>query len=378
MNKLLSNEIWSYRNPVNIVAGIGVLNNLKDLIPKGKVLLITTAGFTERGVTDQVKEKLLQTTILVYDKVTPNPELTVLEEMTKEFKTMGICSIIALGGGSVMDTAKVLSVTLPSDLEYPLDEVLIQQKSHIWKTSLPVIAVPTTSGSGAEVTPFATVWDTNTHKKYSVTGEHLYPIYALLDPLLTMSLSYQQTLFTALDAISHSLESIWNKNRTSVSESFAVQALVLANEALPKLLEYPNDKELRARMQQASVLAGLAISQTRTAIAHSISYPLTMHLNIPHGLASSFTLSEIIKSNWDTLSENIYSNVIKTTEKMLENLNLSNEITKYATSDQILMYVNEMFTPERAGNYINAVSNGDINSLLKRSISSDTSTKGVK
>ena len=230
---------------------------------------------------------------------------------------------------------------------------------------MPVTAIPTTSGTGAEVTPFATVWDSTTHKKHSLTGEHIYPTHALLDPELTLTLRRKETLYPALDTISHALESLWNKNRTPLSEAYATQALILANKALPIILEAPDNLEHRSRMQQASVLAGLAISQTRTAIAHSISYPLTSHFGVPHGLACSFTLPWLIKEWLPRVSESYLGDLLKTTGALLERGRFSDEITYYVDELQALSCVDEMIIPERAGNYPRTVGADEIRTVFK-------------
>ena len=269
---------WSYYNPVNIKTGVGMLNKLPELVEKGCWLLVTTAGFTQRGLTDQIKGLLPDIDLIVYDSVTPNPELNDLEQATKTFRQEKLTGLIALGGGSVMDAAKVLSVTIPSQIPDPLNQALRQGIKNNWQSKLPLIAIPTTSGTGAEVTPFATVWDQTEHKKHSVVGDKVFPEIALIDPELTLNLPEKETLYTGLDAVSHALESLWNINRMPVSQGFAVKALELAEAALPQVLATPQNINARASMQQASVLAGLAISQTRTAIAHSISFhsPVTL------------------------------------------------------------------------------------------------------
>lgn len=354
---------WSHFNPVSIHAGSGSLSTLPAHARDGALLLVTTAGFTRRGLTARVLNLLGAARVTVYDQVTPNPELDDLEAATTQFRDLGITQIIALGGGSVLDAAKVLAVTLPSEEDKPLTLTLREGRPQQWQKKLPLIAIPTTSGTGAEVTPFATVWDKTTHKKHSVTGDLIYPDLALLDPELTLTLPYEETLYTGLDAISHALESLWNKNRTPVSEVWAFQALTLANDALPKVLATPNDAAARENMQQASVLAGLAISQTRTAIAHSISYPLTSHFGVPHGLACSFTLPYLIIQNMECFGET-RKQLLLTTQSFLEELKLWKTIQQYASGDQILSIKNLTLHPDRAANYTGAQQDIDLKEIL--------------
>lgn len=343
---------WSHFNPVSIHAGSGSLNTLPAHVGEGALLLVTTAGFTRRGLTARILDLLGAARVTVYDQVTPNPELDDLETVTTQFRGLGITQIIALGGGSVLDAAKVLAVTLPSEEDKPLTLTLREGRPQQWQKKLPLIAIPTTSGTGAEVTPFATVWDKTTHKKHSVTGDLIYPDLALLDPELTLTLPYEETLYTGLDAISHALESLWNKNRTPISEAWAFQALTLANDALPKVLATPNDAAARETMQQASVLAGLAISQTRTAIAHSISYPLTSYFGVPHGLACSFTLPKICKDYLNGHSQlHQEKSLIERTVIFIDSLNLEDKLKNYTTESNLETLKKQPPNLDRASNF---------------------------
>jgi len=365
MNEPLPAGTWTHHNPVRIVAGNGMMSILHSLLPhQGKILLVTTSGFTSRGTTARLLKQFGGKQMLIYDDVTPNPQLDALDQATERFRDQGIVGIIALGGGSAMDTGKILSITLASVLPKPLNKILRHSLKKTWNISIPVVAIPTTAGTGAEVTPFATVWDKITYKKHSVAGQHVYPTYALLDPELTLSLPYRETLYTGLDAISHSLESLWNKNKTPVSEGLAIQALRLANKSFPMVLESPKDIAHRANMQSAAALAGLAISQTRTAIAHSISYPLTSRFGVPHGLACSFTLLALLERNWPNLN---HLAVIKETENILKSFHLENEISRYAKKVDILSLVSQMVSSERSENYIGLNKAAEIECLLRRS-----------
>ena len=366
---MADSKLWFNHNPVCTTGGSGALKLLRTLVPSaGRLLLVTTEGFTRRGLTDKVINQLGRETVEVYDQVTPNPELKDLDLATEHLRPKNFAGIIAIGGGSVLDSGKILGVTLASELITPLNKVLRQGLKYNWDARLPVVAIPTTSGTGSEATSFAAVWDQSTHNKHSVAGENIYPAYALLDPELTMSMPPKVTLYSGLDAISHALESLWNKNCSPVTEAYAMQALSLANQALPIVLKQPNNLVQRNIMQQVGFLAGLAISQTHTAIAHAISYPLTSHYSVPHGLACSFTLPALIEWYMDTLHESIMQRVIHKTFKMLKSLCLEIEIKKYLPDEDIYEYLGEMFQPGRAENYIRSMTADDVKELLKRSV----------
>ena len=363
--------VWTDYNPVRITAGKGAFGRLFDIIPedvrKGRLFMVTSAGFTARGVTARIeamgRDCCLPEPILVFDGVTANPELDMLDRIATGLRSERITGIIALGGGSVLDTAKAISVGLPDHLDEPLATVLRGGAAHEWEAGIPVYAIPTTAGTGAEVTPFATVWDSEKGKKYSVTGEKVYPVHALLDPELTVTLPEKETLYTGLDAISHALESLWNKNRTVISEALSVKALSLANQALPALMRQPEDLDMRAMMQQASLLAGLAISRTKTAIAHAISYPVTIRYGVPHGLACSFTLPGLIRRYmaYGIVQDPV---LLEKTLETLECFDLKAEMSGYTKGADLSAYAGEMFHPERAGNYDGDLSTRDVERLL--------------
>jgi alcohol dehydrogenase len=288
---------WSYHNPVQLRFGAGQLNELPALVEHRPALLVTSHGFTRRGLTGQIRKLLAQAPVNVLDDVQPNPDLAAIEQACASLASEPIDVIVALGGGSAIDTAKALSFALPAR-----DPGLLRAHFEAGAAlpdvaPLPVIAIPTTAGTGSEVTPFAAIWDRQRAKKYSLARPRLHPRVALLDPELALSLPDDVTTASGLDALSQAFEAIWNRNATPVTTLYARQAIGLIFRNLPRVLLEPQRLELRAAMLEASLLAGLAISQTRTALAHSISYPITARYGVPHGLACSFTLPTLLDFN---------------------------------------------------------------------------------
>lgn len=343
--------MWTHHNPVRVLAGEGALQQVGAGTSSGQWLLVTTPGATCRGLSDRIGQLLrADQSLLVHDQVHPNPELDELDELKQRFACRSIAGILALGGGSALDTGKVLSVILADRRERPLHETLRGAASRAWERCAPLIAIPTTAGTGSEVTPFATVWDRSGKKKYSVAGAALFPVRAILDPCLTASLPRDETLYSGLDACSHALESLWNRNRTPVSEAFALQALRLAVDSLPRVLARAGDLPARAGMQQAGMLAGQAIAQTRTAIAHSMSYPITSHYGVPHGLACSFTLPWLIEQYRRGAGPHEQP-VLDAALGLLRSLALDKEIRRWTGDADLSLLCSEMLLPGRADNY---------------------------
>lgn len=360
---------WSFYNPVQITGRCQYLEALAKILPTaGNVLLVTSKGFTRRGVTAKM-EAAIGRKVEVYDEVQPNPELDALDLATANLRNKDIQFVVALGGGSVIDSAKVLAATLFAPEGRTLHSIFREKKhAQQWDGRLPIIAIPTTSGTGAEVTPFATVWDTVTHSKHSVSGRAMFVDHALLDPSLTFSLPASVTLHSGLDAISHSLESLWNRKSSPISEPIAMKALTLGLEALPRVLAEPSHAEARAQMQEASVLAGLAISLTQTAIAHSISYPLTSVYGVPHGLACSFTLPALIEFFLASQSDGAVKAIMESASDVLKKLNPASGVLEHVDLPQMLALVDKMFHPERAANFALPINREDVIEILRHSV----------
>jgi len=290
--------------------------------------------------------------------------------------------IVALGGGSSIDTAKGLARLLSQPAGATLaahfrDGIAFDGGV----AALPVVAIPTTAGTGAEVTPFGTIWDFGLGKKYSVTGADLYPAVAVLDPELTLDLPEDVTISSGLDAVSHALESTWNRNASPITLGLATKSLQFSLPALERLRADLRDIEARGAMMQASLLAGLAISQTRTALAHSISYPLTTTFNLPHGIACSFTLPALMEFNAEvddgrlldlaraTGHEDVDA-FARRLRRTMRDAGVSALFRKYVEdSNACLDLVGDMFTPGRADNNMRSASVADVAQLLASSLS---------
>lgn len=287
----------NYMNPVQSVYGPGALSRLPQLLAGRKAALVTFPEAAAIGLLDRVKSVLGDSLACVIDQVMPNPDVAELAATWEDFWRSHADTevIIAVGGGSAIDTAKALMVGNDSGRFDELiaglggDAVFAPTR---FKT---LIAVPTTAGTGSEVTPWATIWDRQKQKKYSLHLRETWPAYAVVDPELMLSLPASVTLQSGLDALSHALESIWNVNANPISDTFAVAAVQETLAVLPALMRDLSSLELRGRMALAALKAGMAFSNTKTALAHSISYEMTLRYGLPHGIACSFPLPLVLK-----------------------------------------------------------------------------------
>ncbi|WP_374446027.1 iron-containing alcohol dehydrogenase PsrA [Stella sp.] len=284
---------WSYHNPVRVQFGAGAFEGVADAIAGRPWSLVTYGMDLFRELGRRIARRAGEPVAIV-DDVAANPDFADLDGICRRFAAAGRTGVVvALGGGSVIDAAKVLAAAGGDFARVrdhlvagrPLDPALI----------LPLVAVPTTAGTGSEVTSWATVWDAAGGRKYSIAHPRLYPETAIVDPALTLAAPRGLTLATGLDALSHALESLWNVNANPVSARHAVAAAGLVLEVLPRLVERLDDLDLRSRQAEASLLAGLAFSNTKTALAHNISYDVTLRHGTAHGIACSFSLPQVMR-----------------------------------------------------------------------------------
>lgn len=369
---------WNFFNPVNIFVGEGAINRVGEgMSHDDTILLVTTPGSRGRGFVNQLRQYLRTQEVIVFDGVENNPSLDLIIDAKERFAERSITRIVALGGGSAIDTGKALSLCLAEN-QFCIKDYF-SSLSQLPNRALPITAIPTTSGTGSEATPFATVWDNKSCKKLSLQSPLLFPKVAILDPSLTLGTPWATTLSTGLDAIVQAFESIWSRKATSVAVGLSIKSLQLGIFALPRLLANPEELGIRKQMQEASLLAGIAISQTRTALCHSISYPLTAHFGLPHGLACAFTLSEVLRFNCEVddgrLEQAAFALGLPKlealqdkVEDLMKKLGFGQIVLKYLRSfEDVKAYQSEMFTRGRSDNNMRAATDEDIHSILLRS-----------
>jgi phosphonate metabolism-associated iron-containing alcohol dehydrogenase len=289
--------VHRYHNPVAMHFGAGSLDELPRILAGRRTVLVVFPEARALGLIDRLEQLVGDALLGIEEQIEPNPDVIGLAPMYERFwrdHSAGE-AIVAVGGGSAIDTAKALMVGTASGRFDELLALLATGKPFMPHRVTPLIAVPTTAGTGSEVTPWATIWERAANKKHSLQLPQTWPEVALVDPQLMLTLPRSVTVQSALDALSHTLESIWNVNANPISDTFAIAAAREVMATLPRLLDTPSDIELRSRMALAALKAGLAFSNTKTALAHSISYEMTLRYGVPHGIACSFTLPMVLE-----------------------------------------------------------------------------------
>lgn len=373
-------ENFNFGNPTRIVFGIGRLAEVASIVTAHRICLVTTSGFSRRGLTKRLAEMFGSRLALVIDTIDPNPDVDSLDAIVRQVRAIQPDAVLALGGGSAMDSGKVIAKAASAPEGWTLADHFRGGAPMHGNAPLPCFVVPTTSGTGAEVTPFATVWDETTNAKYSLASADMFPVAAILDPELTVEMPREVTLATGLDAVSQALESVWNRSCNAITFGLAISSLRLSLGALLRAANDPDNLRARSDMAQASLLAGLCISHTRTALAHSMSYPLTAHYGLPHGFACSFTLPALFDFNMvvddgrlSALARALgYADAIElkgVVAQLLADADIAVYLKKYlANPKDIFRLVPEMITPNRSGNNMRSVDLPDVDLIMRRSL----------
>jgi alcohol dehydrogenase len=320
--------------------------------------LITSVGWLKRGVLERLQLAGLNP-VATLAEVNPNPRLADIELLATRLPEVD--TVVALGGGSVIDAAKAALALQGLGLNR------VPLISHLCEgTALPadmapprLIAVPTTAGTGSEVTRWGTVWGDD-GIKYSVNDTRLYPVSAILDPGLLISMPRGLALATGLDALSHAMEAVWNRRHSALGDALATAAIERLFQHLAPSLAMPESLEQRRYIQTAAVLAGLAMGTTQTALAHSISYPFTSRFGMPHGIACSFTLAEIARYNLAADAERLRpiasalncatGEIPDMIERWFEELGLAHEVARYVHPSMVDQLGDNLITRARAAN----------------------------
>jgi alcohol dehydrogenase len=291
--------------------------------------------------------------------------MTFLHEIFESVSLLSVDYIVAVGGGSVLDTAKAIKM-LFSVKDWPDFQSQAEKGVNCEANGCLIVAIPTTAGSGSEVTPFATLWDRKAPKKLSIDAPWLLPSVPIVDPQLLRTLSGDRLLYPALDAVSHAVESLWSKRKTPESRDYALRALASSKVAIQSWTSGTYDL---TQFAVASTYAGRAIAISRTALAHSISYPLTLVYGVPHGLACSFTLKAITDAAVGTAplsSEEIVA--INSIVNSIQSLDLAARLRTYCTAAEVEELIPSMINTRRSNNTSFALTKNALREIVCQSM----------
>lgn len=289
---------FSYHIPTQIEFGNGAIARLPEFVKAlggSRVLVVGDPGVQRVGLIDRVQAILTGASIFnaVYADVESDPATRSVDEGTVHGKANGCDLVVGIGGGSALDTAKAIGLMLVNDGNIK-DYVGIGK---VPRAGAPVIAVPTTAGTGSELTIWSVLSDKVAKAKISVGSVLNCPAIALLDPELTLSLPPQITAATGMDALTHALESYVNTATQPISEAMSDQAMTLIARSLRKAVADGSDVEARGDMLLASTIAAMAFNSTRLGLVHAFAMPLGAKFGIPHGLVNAIMLPGVMRFN---------------------------------------------------------------------------------
>ncbi|MDA3916902.1 MAG: iron-containing alcohol dehydrogenase [Deltaproteobacteria bacterium] len=300
-------DYFEFTLPTKLIYGIGILDSIEDAVAKfknRKILLVTDKILVKAGPVGKVKKGFKKAGINItatFDKVPPNSTIKTVQDCAALGQKKKCDMIIAVGGGSVIDTAKVANLLMvkKGKLQDHMGAYLLDASD----TLLPFIVIPTTAGTGSEVTKVAVIADPDNDVKLPFAEEQFLPDLAILDPEMTVTMPGRLTAYTGMDALVHAIEAYVDKEWSPASDALAMHAIKLISENILQACDKPEDLQARGAMQVGSFLAGVAFSHSMVGMVHGIAHALGGVYHIPHGLANTLILPEVMEYNLDSRLE---------------------------------------------------------------------------
>ena len=376
----MKNNNWKFYNPTKIIFGRGSFKSLgREIFNYGNfknVLLICGRKSLRRsGYLNKAIKLLRGKKIILIDSVESNPEVSFIDHVLRCVRKKKPEVVIGIGGGSVIDAAKVIA--LLADKRYSLRRVL-DKNIQLNGRGLVCIVMPTTVGTGSEVTATSSLWQKSCGLKLTLRNESMFPDLAIIDPLLSLSLSPYQTAVGGLDTLSHAVESYGSKKATIFTQAFSLNAIELVFNHLKRAFNNSKVLTFREGMSLASLYAGLAISNTGTTMPHAVSYYLTAQFRIPHGLACALSLSYLIRHNVRK-SQGYFKPLAAAAgfkdmerfaagvDKLIKELKLSVALKNYGVKNGDLEEIlNRGFSAGNIANNLKRIDKKDLGLILKR------------
>jgi alcohol dehydrogenase len=295
---MIHSQSFTVTQPTRIQFGVGSISNLARTVADFRgthVFLVVDPGLVKTGIVTQITAPLDSAAVpyTIYDSIDPEPGLKLADKGYKLAKAKGCDCVVGAGGGSAMDVAKAVAILLTNGgkaVDYlGLDKIA--------KAGAPKIMIPTSAGTGAEVTFTAVFINEKTGSKGGMNGAPLYPEAAILDPALTLSLPPVVTAYTGIDALTHALEAYTSIQAHTISEMYSLEAIDLISRNLPAAYANGADLEARSAMLMGSLLGGKALATAGVGLVHAMAYPMGGMFGIAHGLANAVLLPYVIEYN---------------------------------------------------------------------------------
>jgi alcohol dehydrogenase len=304
----MANEYYEFFCPVKMVAGFKALEHIPFELSShdaSRPLIITDRGVRGVGLVDIVTKALEAAdmqAIDIFDDVPPDSSMITVATIAALYREKECDSILAIGGGSVIDTAKGVNILVSEGG----DDLRAYSGTGVVKSPLnPFFVIPTTAGTGSETTNVSVIKDDKTGAKVPFVSPFLLPDAAILDPRMTLSLPPKITAATGMDALTHAVESFTGLAKNPISDAYATAAMKKIVTHLPEVLKNPSDAAGRLQLAEASTMAGIAFSNSMVGMVHSLGHSVGAKCHVPHGLCMSILMPHVLEFNLSLSSENI-------------------------------------------------------------------------
>ncbi len=296
----MSRSYFEFFNPVKIVSGHEALEHMPyELASFGvtRPLIITDTGVVQAGLIESVKQVMTVGGVAladIYSEVPPDSSTQIVATITERYRKTDADGIIAIGGGSVIDTAKAVNILASEGGD---DLLKYCGAGSLTKPLKPLFILPTTAGTGSEVTKVAVIRDDESRRKVPFASAFLMPDVAVLDPRMTLTLPPHITAATAMDAMTHAIEAYIGTAKNPISDAYAVAAIKGIRSNLSAVIAEPQNPNLRLKLAESAALAGIAFSNSMVGLVHAIGHSLGAVTHLPHGVCMSLMLPYVLKYN---------------------------------------------------------------------------------
>ncbi|DAB34739.1 MAG TPA: alcohol dehydrogenase [Sulfurospirillum sp. UBA12182] len=316
-----------------------------------RVLLVSDIGVQNAGWVDDVIASLNKASLsyTLFTDIVPNPRDFNVKQGVEIYKQYRCDGIVCIGGGSVIDCAKGIGIVVANG-----DDILTYEGIDKINSPLPpLICIPTTAGSSADVSQFAIINDTNRKVKIAIISKSIVPDVALIDPQTTLSMDYNLTIYTGLDALTHAIEAYVSNANSSITDMYALEAIKYLYTALPQVAQNLENLEARGAVMMGSLLAGLAFSNASLGAVHAMAHSLGGWLDLPHGLCNAILLDKVIQFNLPYANEKYKpiarifetkssQDLVKSINDFKTNLKLTQSLEKMGVTKSVIPHLSSM------------------------------------
>lgn len=323
-------NIGVFKTPTEITYGPNSLKEVKNIIDKQgfkNALIVTDPGISKTGLTDKLIKHVKHINYDIYYECKPNPTVKNCNDALEKLKAINADVVIAIGGGSSIDVAKAVALLATNGGKIESYEGIDTSENGL----LPLIAIPTTAGTASEVTSFTVITDEEREYKFTIGGVKISPKWAVVDPVLTLTLPPSVTAATGLDALVHAIESYTSKMANPITKALAREAIRKISRNLRQAVYNGDTLKYRDEMLMGSLLAGLAFNNTRLGNCHALSHPISAIYGVPHGVANAVLIPHVMEFNMKAVPE-LFADIALDMGENLEGLTMMEKAQKAVDS----------------------------------------------